>query len=208
MWANDAQILIGAAFHNVNGNDPTPASARVGYYCARALAARSSFGWAGEWETWARFARLNRAPADVLRDIAAGCCDNANRYWSNVEEIIVRLCDNLAIPHDLFCDLDRRFGGDGSSLPELGACNPRYANEIARKLILDRPEGFSDAHDVPSHILDGVMCGAVTDEEVLTFLCEPREWSTEYAGEPEYAEGASSEWTTDDARKLRERLGS
>ena len=54
-----------------------------------------------------------------------------------------------------------------------------------------------------------MICGAVTDEEVLTFLCEPREWSTEYAGEPEYAESedAWSEWTTDDARKLRERLG-
>lgn len=98
-------------------------------------------------------------------------------------------------------------GGDGSSLPELGACNPRYANEIARKLILNRPEGFSDAHDVPHHILEGVFCGAVTDEEVLAFLCEPREWSTEYAGEPEYAGGSWSEWTTDDARKLRERLG-
>ena len=92
-------------------------------------------------------------------------------------------------------------------MPELGACNPRYANEIARKLILDRQEGFSDAHDVPHHILDGVTCGAVTDEEVLTFLCEPREWSAEYAGEPEYAGGSRSEWTNDDARRLRERLG-
>ena len=145
----------------------------------------------------------------MLRDIAAGCCDNANRRWYGVKTVIISLCDNLAIPHDLFCDLDGRFGGEGSSLPELGACNPRYANEIARKLILNRPEGFSGEHDVPRRILDGVTCGAVTDEEVLAFLCEPREWWTEYAGEPEYAksEGAWSEWTTDDARKLRERLG-
>lgn len=207
MWENDAQILIDAAFHRVNGNDPTPASARVGYWCARALAARSRFGWEGEWATWVRFARLSRAPVDVLRDIATGCRDNTNRSWIYVKEVVVALCDNPAIPHDLFCELDRHFGGEGSDLPELGACNPRYANEIARKLILNRPEGFSDAHDVPRHILDGVICGAVTDEEVLAYLCEPREWSTEYAGEPEYAEGASSEWTKSDARKLRERLG-
>lgn len=175
------------------------------YWRARALVGR-------DW--WARFhyvpfwfAEMDCVSADVLRDIAAGCCDNANRYWSAAKEVVVRLCDNPAIPHDLFCELDSRFGGEGSDLPELGACNPRYANEIARKLILDRPEGFSDAHDVPHHILDGVSCGAVTDEEVLTFLCEPREWSTEYAGEPEYADGSWSEWTTDDARKLRERLG-
>lgn len=165
------------------------------------------------WErfqyAWRGFAKMEYISADALRDIADGCCDNANRSWSYVKKIITNLCDNPAIPHDLFCDLDGRFGGEGSDLPELGACNPRYANEIARKLILDRPEGFSDAHDVPRRILDGVICGAVTDEEVLAFLCEPREWSTEYAGEPEYAEseGAWSEWTTDDARKLRERLG-
>lgn len=175
------------------------------YWRARALVGR-------DW--WARFhyvpfwfAEMDCVSADVLRDIAAGCCDNANRYWSAAKEVVVRLCDNPAIPHDLFCELDSRFGGEGSDLPELGACNPRYANEIARKLILDRPEGFSDAHDVPHHILDGVSCGAVTDEDVLTFLCEPREWSTEYAGEPEYADGSWSEWTEDDARKLRERLG-
>lgn len=165
------------------------------------------------WErfqyVWRGFAKMEYISADVLRDIADGCCDNANRSWSYVKTIVTNLCDNPAIPHDLFCDLDGRFGGEGSSLPELGACNPRYANKVARRLILDRPEGFSDAHDVPHHILDGVACGAVTDEDVLAFLCEPREWSTEYAGEPEYAEseGAWSEWTTDDARKLRERLG-
>lgn len=176
------------------------------YWHVRALVGRDC--WTRFCYVWRRVAEIECVPADVLRDIAAGCCDNANRYWSSVKETIVCLCDNPAIPHDLFCDIDRRFGGEGSSLPELGACNPRYANEIARKLILDRPEGFSDAHDVPHHILDGVTCGAVTDEDVLAFLCEPREWSTEYAGEPEYAGGASSEWTADDARKLRERLGS
>ena len=163
------------------------------------------------WErfqyAWRGFAKMEYISADALRDIADGCCDNANRSWSYVKKIITNLCDNPAIPHDLFCNLDGRFGGEGSSLPELGACNPRYANKVARRLILDRPEGFSDAHDVPHHILDGVACGAVTDEDVLAFLCEPREWSTEYAGEPEYAGGSSSEWTTDDARKLRERLG-
>lgn len=146
-------------------------------------------------------------PTDVLRDIAAECCNNTNNFWRDVDEIVITLCDNPAIPHDLFCDLDSRFGGEGSDLPELGACNPRYANEIARRLILDRPEGFSDAHDAPRRILDGVFCGAVTDEDVLAFLCKPREWSTEYAGEPEYADGSWSEWTEDDARKLRERLG-
>ena len=163
------------------------------------------------WErfqyVWRGFATMEYISADALRDIADGCCDNANRSWSCVKKIITNLCDNPAIPCDLFCDLDARFGGEGSSLPELGACNPRYANEIARKLILDRPEGFSGEHDVPCRILDGVSCGAVTDEDVLAFLCEPREWSTEYAGEPEYAEGASSEWTKGDVRKLRERLG-
>lgn len=178
---------------------------RRAYWHVRAIANRD--GWARFTSAWSGFARMEHVSADVLRDIADGCCDNANRRWYGVKTVIIRLCDNPAIPHDLFCDLDGRFGGEGSSLPELGACNPRYANEIARKLILDRPEGFSDAHDVPRHILDGVICGAVTDEEVLTFLCEPREWSTEYAGEPEYAEGASSEWTKSDARKLRERLG-
>ena len=135
-------------------------------------------------------------------------------YWRaracvrrDVDTIVIALCDNPAIPHDLFCELDSRFGGVGSDLPELGACNPRYANEIARELILNRPEGFSDAHDVPHLILDGVYCGAVTDEEVLAYLCEPREWSTGYAGEPGYAGGSRSEWTKSDARKLRERLG-
>lgn len=175
------------------------------YWHVRAIANRD--GWARFTCVWSGFARMEHVSADVLRDIAAGCCDNANRRWYGVKTVIIRLCDNLAIPHDLFCDIDGRFGGEGSSLPELGACNPRYANEIARRLILDRPEGFSDAHDVPHHILDGVICGAVTDEDVLAFLCEPREWSTEYAGEPEYAGGSWSEWTTDDARKLRERLG-
>ena len=122
--------------------------------------------WARFHYAWRGFAEMECIPADVLRDIADVCCDNANRSWSYVNEIITNLCDNPAIPHGLFCELDGCFGGDGSGLPELGACNPRYANEIARKLILDRPEGFSDAHDVPHHILDGVICGAVTDEEV------------------------------------------
>lgn len=178
---------------------------RQAYWHVRAIADHD--GWARFTCVWHGFARMEHVSADVLRDVAAGCCDNAGRRWYGVKTVIISLCDNPAIPHDLFCDLDGRFGGEGSGLPELGACNPRYANEIARKLILDRPEGFSDAHDVPRHILDGVICGAVTDEEVLTFLCEPREWSTEYEGEPEYAEGASSEWTKSDARKLRERLG-
>lgn len=180
---------------------------RQAYWRVRAIAGHD--GWARFTCVWHGFARMEHVSADVLRDVAAGCCDNAGRRWYGVKTVIISLCDNPAIPHDLFCDLDGRFGGEGSSLPELGACNPRYANEIARKLILDRPEGFSDAHDVPRHILDGVICGAVTDEEVLAFLCEPREWSTEYAGEPEYAEseGAWSKWTTDDASKLRERLG-
>lgn len=173
-----------------------------------AVRARVTRDW---WErfqyVWRGFAKMERIPADVLRDIADGCCDNANRSWFYVKKIITNLCDSPAIPHDLFCELDGRFGGEGSDLPELGACNPRYANEIARKLILDRPEGFSGEHDVPRHILDGVSCGAVTDEDVLAFLCEPREWSTEYAGGPEYAGCASSEWTKDDARKMRERLG-
>ena len=199
-----AELLLEVAARVARGGSMAGLTQRA-YWRARALAGRdcwTQFRYVPFW-----FAEIDCVPADVLRDIAAGCCDNANRYWSNVKEIIVRLCDNPAIPHDLFCDLDRRFGGDGSSLPELGACNPRYANEIARKLILNRPEGFSDAHDAPHHILEGVFCGAVTDEEVLAFLCEPREWSTEYAGEPEYAGGSWSEWTTDDARKLRERLG-
>jgi hypothetical protein len=180
---------------------------RRAYWHMRAIADRDS--WAHFTCVWHGFARMEHVSVDVLRDIAAGCCDNTNRRWYGTKTVIIGLCDNLAIPHDLFRELDSRFGGEGSSLPELGACNPRYANEIARKLILNRPEVFSDAHDVPHYILDGVICGAVTDEEVLTFLCEPREWSTEYAGEPEYAEseGAWSEWTTDDARKLRERLG-
>ena len=177
------------------------------YWHVRTIADHDS--WARFTCVWHGFARMEHVSADVLRDIAAGCCDNANRRWYGVKTVIISLCDNLAIPHDLFCDLDGRFGGDGSSLPELGACNPRYANEIARRLILDRPEGFSDAHDVPYYILDGVTCGAVTDEEVLAYLCEPREWWTEYDGEPEYAEseGAWSEWTKSDARKLRGRLG-
>lgn len=189
----------------VKRDGASPALLRSAYWLVRALADRDR--WVRFACVWQGFARMECISADVLHDIAAGCCDNANRRWYDVQTVIIRLCDNLAIPHDLFCDLDGRFGGEGSNLPELGACNPRYANEIARKLILDRPEGFSDAHDVPHHILDGVICGAVTDEEVLAFLCEPREWSTEYAGEPEYAEGASSEWTKANARKLRERLG-
>lgn len=170
--------------------------------------ARVSLGWWDRFEhVWEGFAAMDCVPAEVLRDIAVCCLANNWRRRHSVNTVVASLCDNPAIPHDLFCDLDSRFGGEGGDLPELGACNPRYANEIARKLILNRPEGFSDAHDVPRHILDGVTCGAVTDEEVLTFLCEPREWSTEYAGEPEYAGGSWSEWTTDDARKLRERLG-
>lgn len=191
----------------VRRDGASPALLRSAYWRVRAIANRD--GWGRFACAWHGFARMECISADVLHDIAAGCCDNANRRWYDVQTVIIRLCDNLAIPHDLFCDLDGRFGGEGSSLPELGACNPRYANEIARKLILDRPEGFSGEHDVPRRILDGVTCGVVTDEEVLAFLCEPREWSTEYAGEPEYAEseGAWSEWTTDDARKLRERLG-
>lgn len=177
------------------------------YWRVRALVTRD--WWGRFYYVWLVFADMECISADALRDIAAGCCDNVNDSWCDVDKIVSFLCDNPAIPHDLFCELDSRFGGEGSDLPELGACNTRYANKIARKLILDRPEGFSGAHDVPHHILEGVICGAVTDEEVLAFLCEPREWSTEYAGEPEYAEseGAWSEWTTDDARKLRERLG-
>lgn len=199
-----AEFLWGVAARVAGGGSMAGLTQRS-YWHVRAIANRD--GWARFTSAWSGFARMERVSADVLRDIAAGCCDNANRRWYGTKTVIVSLCDNLAIPHDLFCDIDGLFGGEGSNLPELGACNPRYANEIARKLILDRPEGFSDAHDVPRHILDGVSCGAVTDEEVLAFLCEPREWSTEYAGEPEYAEGASSEWTKSDARKLRERLG-
>lgn len=178
---------------------------RQAYWRVRAIADRDS--WVHFTCVWHGFARMEHVSVDVLRDIAAGCCDSTNRRCYDVQTVIILLCDNPAIPHDLFCDLDGRFGGDGSGLPELGACNPRYANEIARKLILDRPEGFSDAHDVPHHILEGVLCGAVTDEDVLAFLCEPREWSTEYAGEPEYACGSWSEWTEANARKLREQLG-
>lgn len=182
-----------------------PGLTQFAYWYVRA---RVSHGWWDRFEhVWEGFAAMDCVPADVLRDIAACCLANNWRRRQSVNTIVTSLCDNTAIPHDLFCELDSRFGGEGSSLPELGACNPLYANAIARKLILDRPEGFSDAHDVPRHILDGVSCGAVTDEEVLAFLCEPREWSTEYVGEPEYAGGSSSEWTTDDARKLRERLG-
>ena len=201
-----AEFLWGVAARVAGGGSMAGLTQRS-YWHVRAIANRD--GWARFTSAWSGFARMDRVSADVLRDIAAGCCDNANRRWYGTKTVIIGLCDNLAIPHDLFRELDSRFGGEGSSLPELGACNPRYANEIARKLILNRPERFSDAHDVPHYILDGVICGAVTDEEVLTFLCEPREWSTEYAGEPEYAEseGAWSEWTTDDARKLRERLG-
>lgn len=199
-----ADVLLEAGA--IVGRDgASPALLRSAYWRVRAIADRD--GWGRFACVWHGFARMECISADVLHDIAAGCCDNANRRWYDVQTVIIRLCDNLAIPHGLFCDLDGRFGGEGSSLPELGACNPRYANEIARKLILDRPEGFSDAHDVPHHILDGVTCGAVTDEDVLAFLCEPREWSTEYAGEPEYAGGSRSEWTNDDARRLRERLG-
>lgn len=182
-----------------------PGLTQFAYWYVRA---RVSHGWWDRFEhVWEGFAAMDCVPADVLRDIAACCLANNWRRRQSMNTIVTSLCDNTAIPHDLFCELDSRFGGEGSSLPELGACNPLYANAIARKLILDRPEGFSDAHDVPRHILDGVSCGAVTDEEVLAFLCEPREWSTEYVGEPEYAGGSSSEWTTDDARKLRERLG-
>lgn len=152
---------------------------RRSYWDVRARVTRD--WWERFQYVWRGFAEMEYVPADVLRDIAAGCCDNAHRYWSDVKEVIVRLCDNPAIPHDLFCDLDRRFGGEGSDLPELGACNPRYANKVARRLILDRPEGFSDAHDVPHHILDGVTCGAVTDEDVLAFLCDPRSWPRKLA---------------------------
>lgn len=202
--AEVAELLLEVAARVARGGSMAGLTQRA-YWRARALLGRdcwTRFHYVPFW-----FAEMDCMSADALRDIAAGCCDNANRYWSAAKEVVVRLCDNPAIPHDLFCELDSRFGGEGSDLPELGACNPRYANEIARKLILDRPEGFSDAHDVPHHILDGVFCGAVTDEEVLAFLCEPREWSTEYAGEPEYADGSWTEWTEDDARKLRERLG-
>ena len=200
-----AEVMFETA-KRVAGGGSMSGLTQQAYWRARALVGRNwwmRFRYGPFW-----FAEMDYVPADVLRDIAAGCCDNANRYWSNVKDVIVRLCDNPAIPHDLFCDLNGRFGGEGSDLPELGAFNPRYANEIARKLILDRPEGFSSEHGVPRHILDGVSCGAVTDEEVLAYLCKPREWWTEYAGEPEYAEseGAWSEWTEDDARRLRERL--
>lgn len=200
--AADVLLEAGAI---VKRDDASPALLRSAYWRVSAIANRD--GWGRFACAWHGFARMECISADVLRDIAAGCCDNAKRWRYDVQTVIISLCDNPAIPHDLFCDLDGRFGGEGSSLPELGACNPRYANKIARKLILDRPEGFSDAHDVPHHILDGVICGAVTDEEVLAFLCEPREWSTEYAGEPEYAGCAWSEWKESDARKLRGRLG-
>ena len=184
--------------------------ARLTQFAYWHVRARVSLGWWDRFEhVWVGFAAMDCVPAEVLRDIAVCCLANNWRSRQSVNTVVASLCDNTAIPHDLFCELDSRFGGECSDLPELGACNPRYANEIARKLILDRPEGFSDAHDVPRRILDGVSCGAVTDEDVLAFLCEPREWSTEYAGEPEYAESecAWSEWTTDDARRLRERLG-
>lgn len=193
------------AASRVAGGGSMPGLIQWAYWRVRACVRRDL--WIRFYRVWYVFAKMDCIPADVLRDIAAWCCGNNNNFCYDVDTIVLTLCDNPAIPHDLFCELDRRFGGEGSSLPELGACNPRYANEIARKLILDRPEGFSDAHDVPHHILEGVFCGAVTDEDVLAFLCEPREWSTEYAGEPEYAGGSRSEWTEDDARRLRERLG-
>lgn len=199
-----AEFLLEAAKRVASGGSMAGLTQRA-YWHVRALVDRD--WWTRFRYMWRRVAEIECVPADVLRDIAAGCCDNANRHWSDVKEVIVPLCDNPAIPHDLFCNLDERFGGEGSDLPELGACNPRYANGIARRLILDRPEGFSDAHDVPHHILEGVLCGAVTDEDVLAFLCEQREWSTEYAGEPEYAGGSWSEWTEANARKLREQLG-
>lgn len=189
----------------VAGGGSMPGLIQCAYWRARACVRRDL--WIRFYRVWYGFAKMECISADVLRDIAAWCCGNNNNFWRDVDTIVIALCDNPAIPHDLFCEIDSRFGGVGSDLPELGACNPRYANEIARKLILNRPEGFSDAHDVPHLILDGVYCGAVTDEEVLAYLCEPREWSTEYAGEPGYAGGSRSEWTEDDARKLRERLG-
>lgn len=171
-----AEFLLEAANRVARGGSMAELTQRS-YWHVRAIVGRD---WLTQFcYVWRLFAEMDYVPADVLRDIAAGCCDNANRYWSNVKDVIVRLCDNPAIPPDLFCDLDSRFGGEEGDLPELGACNPRYANEIARRLILDRPEGFSSEHGVPRHILDGVSCGAVTDEEVLAFLCKPREWWTE-----------------------------
>lgn len=205
LFNREAAESLREAASRVAGGGSMPGLTRWVYWRVRACVTR--VWWKRFHLVWREFAKMDCIPTDVLRDIAAGCFDNTNNFWRDVDTIVVTMCDNPAIPHDLFCELDSRFGGEGSDLPELGACNPRYANEIARKLILDRPEGFSDAHDVPHLILDGVYCGAVTDEEVLAFLCKPREWSTEYAGEPGYSGGSSSEWTEDDARKLRERLG-
>ena len=65
--------------------------------------------WARFHYAWRGFAEVECIPADVLRDIADVCCDNANRSWSYVNEIVTNLCDNPAIPHDLFCELDGVF---------------------------------------------------------------------------------------------------
>ena len=56
---------------------------RRAYWHVRAIANRD--GWARFTSAWSGFARMEHVSADVLRDIAAGCCDNANRRWYGVK---------------------------------------------------------------------------------------------------------------------------
>ena len=161
-------------------------------------------GWSGAWWAWVRFAAMSHAPADVLSDMAA-CCLYGGGRWDVTRQVVSNLCDNTALPDSVFRVLVDTFGED---LPELGACNPRYANEVSRRVILGGEEGFREDGVLPDAVLGAVRHGIVTAGDVLAYLLKPREWWVEYAGPAGHPAGADSqsEWSSTDAARLRGRM--
>ena len=129
---------------------------------------------------------MSHAPADVLSDMAA-CCLYGGGRWDATRQVVSSLCDNAALPDSVFRVLVDTFGED---LPELCACNPRYANEVSRRVILGGEEGFREDGVLPDAVLGAVRHGIVTAGDVLAYLLKPREWWVEYAGPAGHPAGA------------------
>ena len=82
----------------------------------------------------------------------------------------------------MYAALEREFGGDSGVCPEMGACSPRRANEVSRRVILGGEEGFREDGVLPDVVLGAVRHGIAAAGDVLACLLKPREWWVEYAG--------------------------
>ena len=102
LWEAESRVACGGSM---------PGLIQWAYWRVRSRVRRDL--WTRFYRVWYGFAKMECISADVLCDIAAWCCGNNNNFWRDVDTIVIALCDNPAIPHDLFCELDGRFAVSG-----------------------------------------------------------------------------------------------